>query len=98
MFRILGMPKLKPGRPRKKAKKQQLSVLDKAALAGIGEKLKALRVKAGYTSYEYFAYDVEISRAQYGKYEAGANMRLDNLLKILRFHRVRLEDFFKGLH
>ena len=36
-------------------------------LKKIGERLKHFRKKAGYTNYEYFAYDHNISRPQYGK-------------------------------
>ena len=52
--------------------------------------------KAGYTNYEYFAYENNISRPQYGKYEAGANIQLNTLMKILKALNVSLEEFFKG--
>lgn len=66
-------------------------------LKRIGERLKYFRKKAGYTNYEYFAYDHNISRPQYGKYEAGANIQLNTLIKILKAMNVTLEDFFKGI-
>jgi transcriptional regulator with XRE-family HTH domain len=65
-------------------------------LKKIGERLKYFRKKAGYTNYEYFAYDHNISRPQYGKYEAGANIQLNTLIKILKAMNVSLEEFFKG--
>lgn len=67
-------------------------------LKKIGERLKYYRKKAGYTNYEYFAYEHDISRPQYGKYEAGANIQLNTLMKILNALDVTLEEFFKGFN
>lgn len=63
----------------------------------IGEKIKALRIEKGYTSYEFFAWEHKISRVQYYKMEAGTNITLKSLLKVLDAHEISLEDFFKGL-
>lgn len=65
-------------------------------LKQVGERLKYYRKKAGYTNYEYFAYENNISRPQYGKYEAGSNIQLNTLIKILKALNVSLEEFFKG--
>ena len=65
-------------------------------LKKIGDRLKHFRKQAGYTNYEYFAYENDISRPQYGKYEAGANIQLNTLMKILKALNVSLEEFFKG--
>jgi transcriptional regulator with XRE-family HTH domain len=65
-------------------------------LKQVGDRLKYYRKKAGYTNYEYFAYENNISRPQYGKYEAGANIQLNTLIKILKALNVSLEEFFKG--
>lgn len=69
---------------------------EKAHLKKVGERLKFYRKKAGYTNYEYFAYENNISRPQYGKYEAGANIQLNTLIKILNALDVSLEEFFRG--
>ena len=69
---------------------------DKEQLVKLGERLKHFRKKAGYTSYEYFAYEHGFSRPQYGKYEAGANITFGTLSKILKAMNVSLEEFFKG--
>lgn len=71
---------------------------EKMHLKKIGERLKYFRKKAGYNNYEYFAYDHNISRPQYGKYEAGANIQLNTLIKILKAMNVTLEEFFKGFN
>jgi transcriptional regulator with XRE-family HTH domain len=67
-------------------------------LKQVGDRLKYYRKKAGYTNYEYFAYENEISRPQYGKYEAGANIQLNTLMKILKALNVSLEEFFTGFN
>lgn len=67
-------------------------------LKSVGERLKHFRKNAGYTSSEYFAYEHGFSRPQYGKYEAGANIQLNTLMKILKAMNVSLEEFFKGFN
>lgn len=67
-------------------------------LIDIGKKLKKYRSAKGYTSYEQFAFDNHIGRAQYGKYERGTeDMRLSTLYRILEDLDVGWEEFFKGL-
>lgn len=66
-------------------------------LKSIGERLKYFRKKAGYTNSEYFAYDHNISRPQYAKYEAGANIQLNTLIKILKAMNISLNEFFDGI-
>jgi len=68
----------------------------KSDLKKIGERLKHYRKEAGYTSYEFFAYEHGFSRPQYGKYEAGANITIASLSKILKALNVPFEEFFKG--
>lgn len=79
--------------PRTKLSKEDQKTLNKLA-----ELLKKYRLKAGYTSYEVFAYENDISRTQYGKYEAGVtNISLTMLIKILKALNVSLSDFSKEL-
>jgi transcriptional regulator with XRE-family HTH domain len=70
--------------------------IGKRDLVKIGERLKHYRKQAGYNSYEFFAYEHGFSRPQYGKYEAGANITITTLSKILKALNVSYEDFFKG--
>jgi transcriptional regulator with XRE-family HTH domain len=70
--------------------------IETLTLKKVGERLKYYRKKAGYTNYEYFAYENGFSRPQYGKYEAGANIQLNTLMKILKALNISLEEFFKG--
>lgn len=60
----------------------------------IAARIKSLRIKKGHTSYEDFAYENNISRSQFGKYERGADMRISSLVKILVALDVSVEEFF----
>lgn len=67
----------------------------KETLKKIGKKLKNIRKQKGYENSDDFAYDNEINRSQYGKYEAGAqDMRLSSLLKTVNALGLTLEEFF----
>ena len=66
------------------------------ALKKIGKKLKKFRKQKGYKNSDDFAYDHEINRSQYGKYEAGAqDMRISSLLKTINSLGLTIEEFFK---
>ncbi|WP_046757971.1 helix-turn-helix domain-containing protein [Kordia jejudonensis] len=64
-------------------------------LENLGNRLKDLRKQKGYRNYEQFAFENNISRAQYGRYENGQDLRFSSLLKVLKALDVSLEDFFK---
>ena len=70
---------------------------DDKRIKQIADKIKQLRINAGYTSHENFAWDNNLSRVQYWRVESGANITLKTLLKILDIHKVTLEDFFKDI-
>lgn len=78
--------KKKTTRPKKKVLKADVNRLAK--------RIKQLRIEAGYTNYEYFAYDHDISRAQYGRYERGEDLRFTSLIKIVQAFNMTLEEFF----
>jgi transcriptional regulator with XRE-family HTH domain len=80
------------GKPAKKIKKKELSVDQE--LEKLGKRIKQLRIEKGYTSYEYFAYENEISRAQFGRYEKGEDLRYSSLLKVIKAFGITLEEFF----
>jgi len=61
----------------------------------LGNRLKYFRKLKGYSNYERFAYEINISRTQYGKYEAGGNIKFSTLLKILKQLEVPLKEFFQ---
>lgn len=60
----------------------------------IAAKLKRLRVDAGYSSHENFAWDKGINRVQYWRIEKGSNITLKTLLSVLDVHKISLKDFF----
>ena len=63
-------------------------------LLKLGQRIKALRIKRGYTSYEYFAYDHNFSRAQFGRYEQGQDLRYSSLVRIVNAFGMSLQEFF----
>ena len=60
----------------------------------LGERIKQLRVKKGYTSYEIFAFENGINRAQFGRYERGEDLRYSSLLKVCDALGVTVKEFF----
>jgi transcriptional regulator with XRE-family HTH domain len=63
----------------------------------IGKRIKELRLKAGYTAADKFAYENEIGRSQYAAWEAGQDMKISSLLRVLKSHNMNIEDFFGGM-
>ncbi|WP_103866593.1 MULTISPECIES: helix-turn-helix domain-containing protein [Aquimarina] len=63
----------------------------------IGERIRQLRFKAGYTSYETFAHDKGVDRKNYWRLEKGANCTLKSLMKICDIHDISLKEFFKDI-
>jgi len=83
------------GKDKKSAKKPAKTELDTdEQLQKLGERIKSLRIAEGYTSYEYFAYDHNISRAQFGRYEQGQDLRFSSLVKICNAFGMTLDEFF----
>lgn len=82
-----------------KANKKSSGLLkeNQIQLEKIGNRIKQLRLKAGYTSAEKFAYDHGIDRTQYARYERGEDMRITSLLKLVAAHGTTLKEFFNGM-
>lgn len=77
-----------------KAKSNKINLDDREYLARLGKRIKELRLAKGYANQEIFAYENEIPRAQYGRYERGFNITFLSLLKILRALDITFEEFF----
>ncbi|MCW3072088.1 MAG: helix-turn-helix domain protein [Bacteroidetes bacterium] len=61
----------------------------------LGKRMRDLRIKKGYKSFEAFAYDNEMSRVMYGSYEKGdGNITYKNLLKVVKALGVTITEFF----
>jgi transcriptional regulator with XRE-family HTH domain len=65
-------------------------------LKQLSKRIKELRKKNGFSSYELFSYDIEISRAGMAKYESGSfeDIRLRTLLKIIDGLGITPSEFF----
>lgn len=63
-------------------------------LKKLGTRIKTLRIQAGYSSYEQFAYENGISRAQFGRYEQGKDIRLSTLIRVVNALGMTLDEFF----
>ena len=63
-------------------------------LKKLGARIKALRKAKGYANYEQFAYDHNIARAQFGRYENGQNMRFSSLCKVAKAFDMTVKEFF----
>ena len=61
----------------------------------IGNRIAQLRKEAGYASKSSFAYNAKISSALYCRYEKGANLTINSLYRILKYHKVTFKEFFK---
>jgi len=60
----------------------------------LANRIKSLRIKKGYSSYETFAFEIGIHRAQYGRYENGTDIQYTSLVKIANAFNMSLEEFF----
>jgi len=60
----------------------------------MAKRLRELRIQNGYTSYESFANEHGLSRALYGRYEKGKDLRFSSLVKIVKAFNISLEEFF----
>ena len=60
----------------------------------MAERIKSLRKKAGYTSYEIFAYDNRINNSQRGRYEKGEDIRFTSLVRICKIFKNFTRGFF----
>lgn len=72
-----------------------MDAFEKDRLNQLGSRLKYYRKLKGYSNYEHLAYDLGVSRSQYGKYENGGNIKFTTLCKILEHLNISLEEFFK---
>lgn len=68
---------------------------DADTLLKIGNRIKTLRIRAGHLNYEKFAYHNHIGRMLLRRAETGANLNVNNLLKIIKALGVTLPEFFE---
>lgn len=76
-------------------KEENIEEYQKEQMIQISSALKRLRIEKGYSNYDHLAYDIGMSRSQYGAYENGQNITLLTLMKILNHFEMTLIDFFE---
>lgn len=59
----------------------------------LAQRIKDLR-KRTHSSYEIFAYENNITRSQWGRYETGEDIRFTSLVKCCKIFDISLEEFF----
>jgi transcriptional regulator with XRE-family HTH domain len=79
---------------KKIAKKTKKSDNYSIQLKQLGDRIRSLRIQAGYTNYENFAFEHDIPRAQFGRYERGEDLRYSSLLKICEALDISVKVFF----
>lgn len=75
-------------------KRSKPTLIAEDQLIKLGERIKSLRLEAGYASYETFAYEHNLPRAQYGRYEQGKDLRFSSLVKVIAAFGMTLDEFF----
>lgn len=83
------MPKLK-----KVSKRVSRGSQSSLELKKLGARIKDLRLAKGYTNYENFAFENNIPRAQFGRYERGEDLRYSSFLKVIKALGVTQKEFF----
>jgi transcriptional regulator with XRE-family HTH domain len=63
-------------------------------ITAMGKRMQQLRKESGYTNYELFAFENELPRAQYGRYERGQDLKISSLLKVIRGYGISIQEFF----
>ena len=62
----------------------------------IGLRLEKLRKEKGFTSYEHFANEYNLSRMHYWKIEKGkSNITIKTLVNLLNIFEISIENFFE---
>lgn len=85
--------------PGKKTNRKKIEPLEEnqQVYEKIGIHIKALRLKAGYSNAEKFAFEHKITRSQYANWEKGQDMKVSSLLRITQAHDITLQEFFAGI-
>lgn len=70
---------------------------DKDVMRIIGKRIKELRIENGFTSYENFAFEHDLSARYYWGVENGRNISIKYLLKLLDIFSIDIKVFFLSL-
>jgi transcriptional regulator with XRE-family HTH domain len=78
-----------------KPEKKRVSKRDNEDIKKLAQRIRALRKSLGYTNADFFAYEKEITRSQYARYETGEDIRFSSLMKLIRAFGMTPAEFFK---
>jgi DNA-binding transcriptional regulator YiaG len=89
----------KAAKPIKKVDKKPAikKVFDKKTdkdIQQLAARIKSIRKKLGYTNADFFAYEFEITRSQYARYETGENIRFSSLMMLIKAFGMTPKEFF----
>jgi transcriptional regulator with XRE-family HTH domain len=73
---------------------QKPELITDEMLLKLGARIRKLRKEQGFDNYEQFAYEHNISRAQFGRYENGQDIRFSSLIRIVNAFGMTLDEFF----
>ena len=90
----MNSPKTKATIKKATSKKVSIKKVPTKDLVALGNRIKSLRLKKGYSNYEYFAFEHDIPRAQYGRYENGEDLKYSSLIRVIKALGISLEEFF----
>jgi transcriptional regulator with XRE-family HTH domain len=80
---------------KKKAEKPgQVKKAIEPELKELGQRIRQLRIAAGFTSAEKFANEHGLSRVSYTKAETGSNLTYISLRKLLKVFKISIQEFF----
>ena len=75
--------------------KKEIKKIDEAdVMKKLGARIRQLRIAKGYTSQEIFAYEHDLNRVQYSRYERGEDLRFSTLIKVIQIFDMSVEEFF----
>jgi transcriptional regulator with XRE-family HTH domain len=63
----------------------------------VSERIRAERIKAGYSNYDSLAYDTGLSRQTVWRAETGGNITIDTIVIICRQLKIPVSKIFKGI-
>lgn len=74
--------------------KKKKSNKDNPDIQKLAARIRALRKAQGYSNADFFAYEKEITRSQYARYELGEDIRFSSLMKLIKAFGMTPKEFF----
>ena len=73
---------------------EELKQLKKEMVERLAARIRALRKEKGFTNYEKFANQYNLSRSLVGKFETGQNMTFFSIVLVAKALDMPLSEFF----